>query len=132
MNTIFIGSAERVFHVGTNQGDIFCRLQNLSLAQYAATFSDIGGLGLGAQRDFLYSALRAGAEKAGQPVDFTATEVGDWMDEPTYNAADTLTPVVTALGAQFAAKAAYQKERDAKKANTPTPTPDATGMAVAV
>lgn len=132
MNTVSIGGQDRPFHVGTNQGDIFCRLQGLSLAQYAATFSDIGGLGLGAQRDFLYSALRAGAEKAGYQVDFTATEVGDWMDEPAYNAAEALTPVVTALGAQFAAKAAYQKERDAKKASSPPETPDATGMAVAV
>jgi len=132
MNTIPIGGQDRPFHVGTNQGDIFCRLQGLSLAQYAATFSDINGLGLGAQRDFLYSALRAGAEKAGQPVSFTATEVGDWMDEPTYSATDTLAPVVSTLSAQFTAKAAYQKERDAKNAPTPLSPLDTTGMAVAV
>lgn len=122
------------FSVGTNQGSIFCTLQGLTLAQYAATFSDISTLGLGAQRDFLYAALRAGAERAGQPVGFTAAEVGDWMDAPDYEASATLAPVIAALGAQFAAKAEYQKQRDAKNASAPTagPAPDATGMAVAV
>lgn len=134
MQTVFVGGLARPIHVGTNQGDIFCRLQGLSLAQYAATFSDVSTLGLGAQRDFLYSALRAGAEKAGQPVSFSAAEVGDWMDEPDYSPAEVLTPVISALGEQFARKAAYQKERDAKNAEAPVtePAPDATGQPTAV
>lgn len=125
MDTITIGGQARPFHVGTNQGDIFCKLQGLTLAQYAATFTDVSNLGLGAQRDFLYSALRAGAERQGQPVNFTALEVGDWLDEPSYVAADCLGAVIAALGKQFAAKAAYQKERDAKNAVAPAtePTP---------
>jgi hypothetical protein len=132
--TILIGGQDRPFHVGTNQGDIFCRLQGYTLAQYAATFSDISTLGLGAQRDFLYSALRAGAERAGQQVAFTATEVGDWMDEPDYEAGATLAPVIAALGAQFAAKAEYQKQRDAKNAGAPAMEPtssDPNKMAIA-
>lgn len=133
MNFISIGGQpSRPFHVGTNQGDIYCTLRGISLAEYAATFSDISTLGLGAQRDFLYSALRAGAEKAGLPFDVTNLEVGDWLDQPDYVAAECLGPVIAALGQQFAAKAAYQKQRDAAK-NAPTPpvTSDATGMAVA-
>lgn len=131
MNQITIGGQARPFHVGTNQGDIFCTLQGLTLAQYAVTFTDISTLGLGAQRDFLYSALRAGAEKQGLPLSFTAADVGDWMDEPDYALATTLTPVLNALGAQFAAKTAFQKERAAKNALSPTTEPDATGMPTA-
>lgn len=127
MQAISIGGQSRPFHVGTNQGDIFCRLQGLTLAQYAATFSDLNTLGLGAQRDFLYSALRAGAERAGQPVAFTATEVGDWMDEPDYEAGATLAPVIAALGEQFARKAAYQAQRDAKNVGAPAMEPASSG-----
>ncbi len=126
MATIFIGGQERPFHVGTNQGDIFCRLQNLSLAEYAATFVGIAQMSLGKQRDFLYSALAAGAERAGAPLDFTNLVVGDWIDEPAYEAAACLVPVITALGAQFKAKQDYQAQRDLKNAEAPAAGAEAT------
>lgn len=130
MASIYLGGENREIHTGINQGDIFCRLQGLSLAQYAATFSDIATLGLGAQRDFLYSALRAGAERLGQPFELTPQEVGDMMDAPDYIAKECLGKVIGELGKQFAAKAAYQKEREAKNVPTPPATSDATGLTV--
>lgn len=131
MQTITIGGQARAFHVGTNQGDIFCRLQGLSLAQYAATFSEIGRLGFGQRRDFIYSALKAGADRSGQALAYDNLAVGDWMDEPEYDDVSVLAPIVAALGEQFAARKAYQDARAAKNAEAPATGPKAAKMEVA-
>ena len=116
--SIQLGGQDRPFHVGTNQGDIFCKLQGLTLQEYAAVFNDVAALGFGVQRDFLFSALKAGYEKLGLRLDFTHLTVGDWMDAPEYDAGATFGVVLGALGDQFNARAAFQQER-AKNAPAP-------------
>lgn len=122
-NTIVLGGKERPFSVGVNQGDIYCSLAKITLAEYATTFGNISTLGLGAQRDFLYSALRAGAERLGQPFTLTNLEIGDLMDMPDFELGSALSPIIKALAKQFEAKANFQKEREAKNAVAPTPEP---------
>ena len=117
MDTILIGGQARPFHVGTNMGAIFCDLQHLTLAQYGNLFANINELGMSGRRDFLYAALRAGAERLGQAVDFSVMDVGDWMDAPDFEQVPALGAVISALGRQFEARAAYAKERE-KKART--------------
>lgn len=114
MDTILIGGQARVFHVGTNMGAIFCDLQHLTLAQYGNLFANINELGMSGRRDFLYAALRAGAERLGQVADFTPADVGDWMDAPDFEQVPALGAVISALGKQFEARAAYAKEREKK------------------
>lgn len=100
-----IGGALRPFHVGTNQTAIFCELrgEGYDLQDYNSLLVAIVGNQVLASeaekkgekhvvqgrkemtpaehRDFIYSALVAGAQRERQPVDFTKEDVGDWMDE---------------------------------------------------
>lgn len=113
---IEIGGQKRAFAVGVNQGSEFCFLQNFTLAQYAATFTNVAAMGFGVQRDFIYSALKAANDLQGKKTEFTNLEVGFWMDAPECDTVELLTPIIAALGAQFAAKKAYQEQREAKNA----------------
>lgn len=122
------GTEQRPFHVGYNQGAIFARLPNrvdeegrpLSVKAYGELFSlsAIRDLSLSLEdvRDFVYSALASGAMVAKQPVDFTADEVGYWLDE-----ADELdvAKVFTEMGEQTVRRFQNQLER-AKNAQAPT------------
>ena len=111
MNTIIgdgtmqIGGAERPYYIGTRQTAVFCELQGegYDLQDYndllgqvlgnqvaAAQAKEKGGkhkpvgrkeLTAGEVRDFVYSALVAGAGRKQLPVDFTADDVADWIDE---------------------------------------------------
>lgn len=88
-----IGQQTRPYHVGTNQGEIFCRLQHrrgedglaLSLKAYGELFSPValekGAFTGGDLRDFVYSALVSGYEVDGLRVDFTPAQVGYWIDD---------------------------------------------------
>lgn len=76
-----IGGQERPFHVGTNQGDIFCRLRNISIQQFGELFSDPATLKGGDIADLVYSALVAGAEWDGLRVDFNHIHVRAWIDD---------------------------------------------------
>lgn len=98
-----MGGALRPFHVGTNQTAIFCELQKIDLQDYNDLLVSIvrnQALKARAQeagepftpegrkemtpsehRDFLYSALAAGAQNERLAVDFTSNDVGNWLDE---------------------------------------------------
>jgi len=118
-----VGGQDRPYHVGTNQGEIFCRLQNLTLVGYGKLLSDLTQFGFGARRDLVFSALKAGYERVGMRLDFTHLTVGDWMDAPDYDEVATVGAVIEALGAQFEQRAAYQAEQAAKNAPAPSPEP---------
>lgn len=100
-----IGGGLRPFHVGTNQTAIFCELrgEGYDLQDYNDLLVSIVGNTARANeasktgeayiaqgrkemtpaehRDFIFSALVAGAQRERQPVDFTKEDVGDWLDE---------------------------------------------------
>lgn len=88
-----IGGAARPFHIGTNQGQIFCSLgarqredgRPMSLTAYGELFNpqnlSEAELSGGDVRDFVYSALVSGCEVDGLAVDFAATQVGYWIDD---------------------------------------------------
>ena len=113
-----IGGQDRPFEVGTNQGEIFCTLPNrrdaegraMTLADYYALFTDVGRLIGGPLRDVVYSALLAGYEAHQMRVDFTAGDVGRWIDAPETPAGEVAKPLQTML-AQLQAKAEAEEGR---------------------
>jgi hypothetical protein len=128
--TMEIGEAERPFHVGTNQGELFCLLPNrqredgrpMALGTYGELFSpqslSEATLSGGDVRDFVYSALASGCEIDGLPVDFTPTEVGYWIDDA--EASEVSKPFKEML-AQVVKR--YQRQLDRlKNAEAPTAT----------
>ena len=118
-----IGGQERPFQVGTNQGDIFQRLRHVSLKDYSALFSPAAlqaeALTGGDLRDFVYSALVAGYENDGLPVDFSHLDVGNWIDDaPLENGGEVVKPLTEMLQ-QLVRKAGLAADR-AKNAAAPT------------
>lgn len=111
MNTLIgdgrleIGGQLRPYYIGTYQTAIFCELQaegfdlqdynqlllEVALNQHnqskaareGVAYAPSGRKALTAaeNRDFLYSALVAGAKRERLPVDFDADQVGFWIDE---------------------------------------------------
>lgn len=91
--TMQIGGQERPFHVGLNQGGIFQQLHHrkgadgfaMSLKAYGELFSpqrlSRNELSGDDARDFIYSALASGYQVDGLTVDFTAQQVGFWLDD---------------------------------------------------
>jgi hypothetical protein len=77
-----IGGKDRAVKFGINQSVIYCELRNCSITQMNKDIADLGaGSGdVGVMRDFIYSALKEGARKAGEPFDFTNYDVGDWLE----------------------------------------------------
>ncbi len=107
-----IGGQTRPFHVGTNQTAIFCDLRKMDLADYNDMFGsllpsvDESGalvppkrrhLSPGENRDFLYSSLAAGAQNDRRPVDFTAEEVGNWLDDDSETGEEVAKPLAMHL-----------------------------------
>jgi hypothetical protein len=133
--TMQIGEAERPFHVGTQQGEVFAQLPNrvrpdgrpMSLAAYGELFNPQNlsehTLSGGDVRDFLYSALASGCEVDGLPVDFTPTQVGYWIDDA--DAMEVSKPFKE-MGAQIMKRYHRQLER-LKNEEAPTTTTTKTG-----
>ena len=126
MNTIIgdgrleMGGQLRPYYIGTRQTALFCELQgagfdlqdydrlllevgiNQHLAAKAAAegtaFTPTGRKALtpAENRDFLYSALFAGAKREDLPRDFTADDVADWIDAADLN--EVMKPFVTQYG----------------------------------
>lgn len=127
--TAFLGAAERGFHVGYNQGGIFCRLPHrldneghpLSLKAYGELFSldNIKNLALSVDdvRDFVYSALASGCQLDKLPLDFTPEDVGFWLDEAPE---EEPAKIFKAMGEQTVRRFQQQLER-AKNAQAPAP-----------
>jgi hypothetical protein len=129
---MLIGGQERPFSVGTNQADLFCNLPSqkqdgkaLTLAEYYDLFGNTARLLGGPYRDFLYSALLAGADRAGIELDFERLDVGEWMDDPNTDPAELAKPLnemLAQLSAKAEANAARQKKAPSKaKEAAPTP-----------
>lgn len=104
-----LGGQLRPFHVGTNQTAIFCDLRKMDLADYNDMFASLlptlgeGGETIPAKRrmlspaenrDFIYSALAAGAQNEQQLVDFTAEQVGNWLDGDEEDGAEAAKPLL--------------------------------------
>lgn len=109
-----IGGQERPFHVGTHQGDIFCRLHNISLKEFGELFSPhnlkeqkIKG---GDIADFVYAALVAGADWDGLRVEFNHIHVRSWFDEVKVDSQELTKPLVEMLH-QTVARAQHEAER---------------------
>lgn len=142
-----IGGAERPYYIGTRQTAIFCELQGESydLQDYNNLLGQVLGnqvaaaqaqeknekhipvgrkeLTAGEVRDFVYSALVAGAGRAELPVDFTPNNVADWIDEA--DAAEVMKPVVRHIGLL-----GQRLERQASRpGNVPAPKTIAKGAA---
>ena len=118
-----IGGQERPFQVGTNQGDIFQRLRHVSLKDYSALFSPAAlqaeALTGGDLRDFVYSALVAGYENDGLPVDFSHLDVGNWIDDAPLEHGGEVVKPLTEMLQQLVRKAGLAADR-AKNAAAPT------------
>lgn len=122
-----IGGQDRPFEVGTNQAEIFCTLPNrrdaegrsMTLQDYYAYFTDANRLIGGPLRDFVFSALMAGYEAHRMRPDFTAGDVGRWIDAPE-TPADEVAKPLTAMLAQIQAKAQAEEGR-AKNGLAPKP-----------
>lgn len=65
----------------TNQTGKFCDIRKIGLPEYADYMSEKGLQNPTVIRDFLFSALFAGAISEKQPVDFDEYTVGDWIDQ---------------------------------------------------
>lgn len=111
---IQIGGQERPFHVGTNQGDHFCRLRNISLMEYGELFSPQNlqdkKLKGGDIADFVYSALVAGAEWDGLRVEFNHIHVRSWFDSPDADS-NELTKPLTEMFNQMKTRIEREVER---------------------
>lgn len=107
-----LGGGLRPFHVGTNQTAIFCDVRKMDLADYNDMFASLlpslgedGAvlppkrryLSPGENRDFLYSSLAAGAQNERLPVDFTAEQVGNWLDSDEESAEEVAKPLLMHL-----------------------------------
>jgi hypothetical protein len=77
---IKIGGENRPLKFGTNQTHKFCEIRKIDLDVYGQILAN-GLQDIGTIRDFLYSALWAGAVSKDQPFDYSMYKVGDWMDE---------------------------------------------------
>ena len=121
--TMQIGGQERPFQVGTNQGDIFQRLRHVSLKDYGALFSPAAlqaeALTGGDLRDFVYSALVAGYQNDGLPVDFSHLDVGNWIDDAPFEENGEVVKPLTEMLQQLIRKAELSADR-AKNAAAPT------------
>jgi hypothetical protein len=123
--SILVAGRERPFSVGTNQAFIFCNMPSqkqddkpLPLPAYYDLFSDANKLLGGPYRDFIYSALAAGAERAGIILDHDNLTVGEWMDSPETDPTELAKPFEAML-AQIRAKAEAQVERQKKAQGQP-------------
>jgi hypothetical protein len=135
-----IGGASRPYYIGTRQTAVFCELQGegydlqdynkllgevltnqmaAKVAQEAdKTYKPTGRKELtpGEMRDFVYSALVAGAKREGQPVNFDADDVADWIDQA--EAEEVIKPVSTHI--QLLAQRLQRQE--GRPGNAPAPT----------
>jgi hypothetical protein len=117
--TMLIGGAQRPYYIGTRQTAVFCELQggDYDLQDYNKLFGEVFSNSFQAQqakdagekftptgrkelkpgevRDFVYSALQAGAKREGYAVDFDADTVADWIDQA--EADEVMKPVMTHL-----------------------------------
>lgn len=127
---LLLGGQERPFSVGTNQADIFCNLPSqkqqgkaLTLAEYYDLFGNTARLLGGPYRDFVYSALLAGADRAGVELELSRLDIGELMDDPDTDPAELAKPLNEML-AQLSAKAeanAARQKKASSKAKTTTP-----------
>lgn len=83
MTTVQIGNKLRPFKFGFNAIDIFCRERNITIGDFGKRIAEIskGSATIGELRDIIYAGLAGGALSSGQTIDFTAYQVGDWLDE---------------------------------------------------
>jgi len=83
MTTVNIGSKPRPFKFGFNAIDIFCRERKITIATFGERIAEIskGSATIGELRDIIYAGLAGGALSSNQQIDFTAYQVGDWLDE---------------------------------------------------
>ena len=78
---INIGDSDRPIKFGTNQTAEYCKVRDLTLAQYQEELSSIDKMGVAVVRDLLYSALFAGCKAKKIDVDFDQYDVGEWLDD---------------------------------------------------
>jgi hypothetical protein len=83
MTTVTIGSKPRPFKFGFNAIDIFCGERKITIATFGERIAEIskGSATIGELRDIIYAGLAGGALSNNQQIDFTAYQVGDWLDE---------------------------------------------------
>jgi hypothetical protein len=74
--TIHIGGQDRKLKMGTNATALFCQMHSIPLSKFSERFAELQLIDI---RDLTYCALLSGN---GGDVDFSAFEVGEWMDEP--------------------------------------------------
>jgi hypothetical protein len=132
--TMQIGGVEnRPFHIGIQQGELFCRMPErrdaegrpMSLQAYGELFGLEAlrtlSFSIGDLRDFVYSALVSGAEVDGLPFDYSPAQVGYWLDE-----ADDLeaSKPMRELVRQFQVRFERQQERS-KNGTAPLPKTEA-------
>jgi len=77
--SVNIGGAERPLHFGFSCLAEYGRMSGLSLGQIGETSPE--NMSLQDILNLVYCGLKHGARKAGQKVDFTIDDVGDWLDE---------------------------------------------------
>jgi hypothetical protein len=88
-----IGGKERQFLFCLNSIKEFSRLENLTFAE---TFLSLDKLNLDQLINLFYACFKYGAKKDGQEVDFTADDVGDWLNEDM----DKITECMKLIGEQ--------------------------------
>jgi hypothetical protein len=134
LGSLQLGGQEYPFSVGVNQADIFSNLDSqkqdgkaLTLPAYYELFADTARLLGGPYRDFIYSALLAGAERAGIGLSLSRLDIGELMDDPATDPAELAKPLnemLAQLTAKAQAEAERQKKAQGKTVAPPAPTPD--------
>lgn len=73
--TITMGGVDRRLKMGTNATALFCQMHSIPLSAFGERLSQLQLIDL---RDLTYCALLAGNGGSG---DFSAFDVGDWLDD---------------------------------------------------
>lgn len=105
LGTIDIGGKARPFKFGWNAIAAFGDLRGLDVQQCgeALALFGTGKHTLSDLRDVMFCGLSAGAAFTRTAVDFTNTDVGDWMDDMT---AEDMAKAMNLLGSSFSKKKA--------------------------
>jgi len=78
MHYINIGGNERPIHFGVNAMALYSEMENISMDEMMAK---IDKMRLDQMVKLIYAALKEAARKEKDDIEFTVSDVGDWLDD---------------------------------------------------
>ena len=83
-----IGGKERSFRFCLNSIKEFSKIENLTVQE---TFNQMDKLNLDQMINLIFACFKYGERKEGKEVDFTADDVGDWLNDDMGKIAECMT-----------------------------------------